>query len=1017
MNVADQLNNNRLFMEEYDKYNESIGNALRLLPEQKHEITGREMEIKLLNAVLERPLTPVALLLGQAGVGKTALVEEYVKRLNNNNLPNTGYDYCLFALRVGQLASIGLEKLQSELSLILDHVKDLEAKANQLLGRDNIRFILFIDEVHMLVTIFGPGTKIGGDVMKDILARTPIRVIGATTKIEYDSTIAVDKPLSERFKVIELQELPTKTIEKIAMNWWKKHAPTKQMLPINIIKKIISANKIYRSDSAEPRKTLDILEDCVSYFKRNNKMIDDEGVNNIFKQRYSINLAFEVRGDDVYNSLADNIYGQPHALYTLKRLLRQATFKVDLQSNKPIFTALFCGSTGVGKGLLLDDYTPTINGFVKNRHIKEGDIVFDRLGNLTTIEGAYPQGFVQTYEIEFSDSRKIICDENHLWGYYTNKQKIKFDLGEYKTQPTFNVSSTKELFEKGWAYPKSGGRVGLKYYIPMNHAVKYPERKYTLDPYIMGALIADGSLTLNPLTISNNDEFVLNKISGLLPNKNKWVKLHDKNFNYNFLLNGEDVVNPKAKYLQVRHFEELSELFGTKSNERFIPDAYKMGSVKQRWSLIQGLFDTDGHISKSDRFGVTYTSTSERLINDIREVLYSLGVSTTTPLQRYADNRDKNTQYTFSVRTRDLEKTRFFTLPRKLEIAEKAASLEGRKSRMKKYNFIGIKNIKKLGVQETVCFKVDNDESLFQTGKNYIVTHNTASAKIISETLYPSEKVLVNINMPDFKLPEHDDAFRKKLGETIRHKPNSIILLDELEKADQSILDSLLAILDEGIVNFIVKNREGADEMHFVSLRNTIVIATSNAGHEVFQDDARFSQRGVDKDAVNNITKAEIEQLNNSLREHLLKAGFRPELLGRFNQIVAYRGLDRKSMIKIAEKYVYELVEGFRINYGINFEIPEKREWGDPYRDYFTHEIALYLVESKTNMEDTRSGGARAIQRAVDDHLYSSMIDAVIDYQDENIKDFRIEVSRDTKIFDSGLAHTDGGIYVIPIEK
>src|SRR5699024_12418153 len=79
-----------------------------------------------------------------------------------------------------------------------------------------------MDEVHMLVTMFGAGTKVGGDVMKDVLARAPIRVIAATTRREYDSTIAVDKPLSERFKQIEMNELPADIVVDIVQNWWEK---------------------------------------------------------------------------------------------------------------------------------------------------------------------------------------------------------------------------------------------------------------------------------------------------------------------------------------------------------------------------------------------------------------------------------------------------------------------------------------------------------------------------------------------------------------------------------------------------------------------------------------------------------------------------------------------------------------------------------------------------------------------------------------------------------------------------
>ena len=193
-------------------------------------------------------------------------MEEFGKQLNSGKFEtHTEYKYLLVALRLGTLASLGHNELQSRLSTLFDDVGKLETKAQDVLGDENIRLVLFMDEVHMLVTIFGPGTKVGGDVMKDVLARSPIRVIAATTRREYDSTIAVDKPLSERFKQIEMQELPGEIVEKIIANWWEKVAPDLDPVDLNLVRKVIEANAMYRSDSAEPRKSLDIMEDLVSY--------------------------------------------------------------------------------------------------------------------------------------------------------------------------------------------------------------------------------------------------------------------------------------------------------------------------------------------------------------------------------------------------------------------------------------------------------------------------------------------------------------------------------------------------------------------------------------------------------------------------------------------------------------------------------------------------------------------------------------------------------------------------------
>lgn len=340
----------KYFMEEYEALDNRLGGALGQLSPQPQDIQGREREIGLLHAILERPKTPVALLLGHAGVGKTALVEEFAKQLNSGKYDtNVNHKYVLVALRLGVLASLGVSELQTRLATLLDDFARLEKIAQSALGDDSVRLVLFMDEIHMLVTIFGAGTKVGGDVMKDVLARAPIRVIAATTRREYDSTLAVDKPLSERFKQIEMQELPPEIVVDIVQNWWEKVAPDCPQVDKDVIRFIIEANAMYRSDSAEPRKTLDIMEDLVSHSRRTGRKAGEREVVQIFKRRYSISLKFEVDPDEIYANVERRVKGQPYAKYQLKRAFRAMTFQLEPTSNKPMFTGLFTGPTGVGK--------------------------------------------------------------------------------------------------------------------------------------------------------------------------------------------------------------------------------------------------------------------------------------------------------------------------------------------------------------------------------------------------------------------------------------------------------------------------------------------------------------------------------------------------------------------------------------------------------------------------------------------------------------------------------------------
>lgn len=622
------------FMDVFDKYNASIGNALGILEEQPQDIQGRDKEIKMLYRILERPKTPIALLVGHAGVGKTALVEEFAKQLNSGTYDTRlNYNYMLLALRLGNLASIGVSKLQSTLATLLDTLKKFEGAAQKALGDPNIRIVLFIDEVHMMVTIFGPGTKIGGDVMKDVLARSPLRVICATTRREYDSTIAVDKPFAERFKQIEMNELSKKIVADICANWWQKVAPDLPLIRSDLVERIIDANAVYRSDSAEPRKTLDILEDLVSYSRITGLQPDDHVVNDIFKDRYSINLSFAVSADEVADEIDRRIKGQPYARYALRRAFRAMVYQLDPNSNRPLGTYLFTGPTGVGK---------------------------------------------------------------------------------------------------------------------------------------------------------------------------------------------------------------------------------------------------------------------------------------------------------------------------------------------------------------------------------------SETTKAIAASLYPGEKVLLNINMPDYKTPDHEPGFRKRLGEAVRHTPNSIVLFDELEKAHDTVLDSLLAILDEGVVTFEMENREGNVEVNQVSLRNTIVVATTNAGSEIFNNDAKYSQRDVGSSAL--LNSAEIQRLQQALRPYLIASGFKPELLGRFNRIIPYRGLSEGELLQIAEAKINNLIKSFKNLRDIDLELSEPRQWPADLYNYFTTDVALDITFIRARADDPSSGGARSIQREIDDNLRDEIVDAIID--NPNCRRFRLDVSRDSKIYNTSADRSVKGVQV-----
>lgn len=953
VSVWKRLEKQPRFMNAFNQYNSMCGNAFVRLKEQKHDIQGRDKESAMLVRIMERPLTPIASLIGPAGVGKSALVEDFVKRVGRGEIQSLpGREYFVVSLRIGNLKTLGNDKLQAVMSNMLDEMAKLEKIAQEVLQNKKIRLILFIDEFHMLVTIFGPGTKIGGDLMKDVLARASVKVITATTRKEFDSTIAVDEPFKERFKEIELNELPTYVVLDICKNWWQSNVPKLPMPNDQLIMKVLNANKAFRAQQAEPRKSLDIMEDLVASMLVTQRPVTEDVIDEIFKDRFHINLNLDFDADGIFENVKKRVKGQALALYELQRALRAVAFQLDKNPNKPIMTLLLTGSTGTGKSLLNSILIPSPyseTGYIRMGDIKVGDYVYDRKGRPTKVLGVFPQGPREVFEIKLTDGRTISADGEHLFSYYTAKQKLKYDNNQYKNGvPNFKTNSVNELLELGVTTQQANGQRKIKFYLPMNEAVERTPKEFKLQPYELGTLLS-------------NSNFENDKLS------------------------------------------EIPELINCDSNDKFIPNDYKLGSIEQRWNLIKGLFDADGNINDKS-FDVTYTSVSKRLILDIQEVLWSLGVMSTVI------DTNEQTGYTLQIKSQNNEKNRFFSLPRKLEICDLAEKQDAHKKRIKKFNFVGIESITKLSTKEDMtCILVDNDEHLFLAGREHIVTHNTETTKAICETLYPGENVLQNFNMPDYKLESAEPAFRKKLGETVRHQPNSVILLDEFEKGSDAIKDSMLAILDEGIVNFEVENREGQVEIHKVSLRNTIVIATTNAGHEVFQNMAEFAQDN-DGFSLSNTAKSQYEQLRNSLNNHLKMVGFKPEMLGRFDRIIPYRNLTENVMIEICDAIIDNYFDKLLKLKGIKIERAPKVEAVINNKRELVNDLSAFITKIRARSEDSTAGGARQLKRAIKTDIEDPIIDTVLDNPGK--KHFRVYVSKQSRLFDPGASDTKGGIVI-----
>ena len=390
--------------------------------------------------------------------------------------------------------------------------------------------------------------------------------------------------------------------------------------------------------------------------------------------------------------------------------------------------------SGMGKAQPIDTIIPTPNGNKRLGDIKIGDYVFDRYGKPTKVLGVYPQGVIDNYKVTFKDGRSTYCNNEHLWNvtYHNYHKWIN------KTVDTnFIINHLNKKYHTAIAVPTCG-------------KVEYEKKDLRIDPYVFGCFLGDGCCTIDELELSSVDKEIVNEVARLINATAKYredrhwgFEINDGTTEYRY----NDNNRTNKFYHTKQFFKEYEKYITCYSYEKSIPNEYKYSSVEQRYALLQGLFDTDGCISKragitADSYDVTYVTTSEKLKDDILEIVYSLGYRASFhKYTRKSKPKHHLPIYRINMHIDNNDKNLFFRLSRKKNIAIEAS----KNTQYRKYDKNDIISIEKMpNPCEMVCIYVDNEEHLYLTN-DYIVTHNTVRAvgelcKVCATELWDDDK-------------------------------------------------------------------------------------------------------------------------------------------------------------------------------------------------------------------------------------------------------------------------------------
>ena len=230
----------------------SIGKVLNDEINENEVVYGREKEIELIIETLIRKNKNNPLLVGDAGVGKTAIVEELVRRINAKKVPYLLQDKKIVMLEMASL--VAGTKYRGEFEEKLTRlIKELE---------NNPNIILFVDEIHTIVNAGGAeGAINASDILKPYLARGKVKIIGATTTLEYNKFILKDKALNRRFELIKVKEpsdLETVDIIINIKSSFEKHYNIK--ITNQNIKDLVALTSKYIIERKNPDKSIDLLD-------------------------------------------------------------------------------------------------------------------------------------------------------------------------------------------------------------------------------------------------------------------------------------------------------------------------------------------------------------------------------------------------------------------------------------------------------------------------------------------------------------------------------------------------------------------------------------------------------------------------------------------------------------------------------------------------------------------------------------------------------------------------------------
>ncbi|HVF69276.1 MAG TPA: AAA family ATPase [Xanthomonadales bacterium] len=315
-------------------------------------IAGRDLEIERMVHILLRRTKNNPIIIGETGVGKTAIVEGLAQKIVAGQVPKDLQDKRVFQLDVASLVAGASHRGEFE--------ERLRGVINEVLGSGN-KIILFIDEIHALLgTGDGEGMN-AANIIKPHLARGHLQLIGATTTIEYRKNFEKDKAFERRFQPVTAEEPSEENafemLKVIRPKYEKFHRVT---ISDDTLMECVKLSKKYIGERYLPDKAVDLLDEAGSEVKlqsdegkRGDSQVKKSDIENVVSGWTGIPITKLTEDEsEKLLKLEDRIHhrliDQMEAVVAVSEAVRRGRIGLAA-ANRPIASFVFLGPTGVGK--------------------------------------------------------------------------------------------------------------------------------------------------------------------------------------------------------------------------------------------------------------------------------------------------------------------------------------------------------------------------------------------------------------------------------------------------------------------------------------------------------------------------------------------------------------------------------------------------------------------------------------------------------------------------------------------